>query len=77
MLAGYRPSGPLNTDTLIVDVEESPNMTQLWLETTRGTATRLALTGNHYSFLQPPAVSDLAGAIRTVFQTAPIAGKVS
>jgi thioesterase domain-containing protein len=77
MLAGYRPSGPLNTDTLIVDVEESPNMTQLWLGTTRGTPTRLAMTGNHYSFLQPPAVSHLACAIRSVFGAAPISRRVT
>lgn len=70
MLAGYRPSGPLAADSLIVEVEESPNMTQLWQGTTEGVARLLHMTGTHYSFLQPPAVTDLAAAIRGAFQAA-------
>lgn len=76
MLAGYQPSGLLDADALIVEVEESPNMTELWQETTRGTSTRLAMAGNHYSFLQPPAVGEVAAAIRGVFRPAPMHGGV-
>jgi thioesterase domain-containing protein len=77
MLAGYRPSGPLDSDLLIIKVEESPNMTELWQAITNGKATTLAMAGNHYSFLQPPAVREVADASRAVFHPVPMHGGVS
>jgi thioesterase domain-containing protein len=70
MLAGYRPSGPLASDTLIVDVEESPNMSRLWQGATQGRATLFSMAGTHYSFLQPPGVVELATAVRAAFRPA-------
>lgn len=64
LLAGYRPSGPLNGDTLIIEVEESSNMSRMWLDVTQGTANLVSLPGNHYSFLQPPTVTVVAAALR-------------
>lgn len=64
ILAGYRPSGPLHADGLIIDVEESPNSSRLWSDMLLGSARICSLKGNHYSFLQPPLVSRLSELLR-------------
>lgn len=75
LLAGYRPSGPLASDTLIVKVSESPNMSERWRSFTEGTSTVLSMAGTHYSFLQRPAVTELAAAVRLAFRPAPSAAR--
>jgi thioesterase domain-containing protein len=64
ILAGYRPTGTLTSDALIVHVQESPNTSSRWLDVILGTATQLSVKGNHYTFLQPPLVSQVAAAMR-------------
>ncbi|HET9116590.1 MAG TPA: thioesterase domain-containing protein [Pseudonocardiaceae bacterium] len=64
VLAGYRPSGLLPADGLIIDVEESPNTSRLWRDVLLGSVRMCSLEGNHYSFLQPPLVSRVSALLR-------------
>lgn len=64
VLAGYRPSGPLTADALVVDVDESPNSSRRWCEVLRGDVRTRSLAGTHYSFLQPPLVTAVAALLR-------------
>lgn len=63
-IAGYRPSGRLDADALVVDVEESPNSTGRWADVLPATVRLRRLPGTHYSLLQPPLVTSVAALLR-------------
>jgi thioesterase domain-containing protein len=63
-VAGYRPSGFLDADALVVDVEESPNSTGRWAAVLPPGVRLRRLPGTHYSFLQPPLVTSVAALLR-------------
>ncbi len=75
ILAGYRPSGSARAETLIIDVDESPNATSRWHSVLPETARTLRLEGNHYSFLQPPLVTHVAGGLRQLGVTSTAEGQ--
>jgi amino acid adenylation domain-containing protein len=63
LIAGYRPT-PVRAPTLIVGARDSYDFTAEWTAILVTDAPTLRVPGDHYSFLQPPGVHDLAAAIR-------------
>lgn len=71
MLAGYRPPAgaePLGARTLIVAADDSPNAAAAgrWAQLLGGQASVYQVSGDHYSFLRQPAVSQVAAKIRAL-----------
>ena len=68
MLAGYQPSPApaVQAPTLIVSATASPNAAtrSLWPRVLGGTVSCLQVAGDHYAFLRPPLVADVAAAVR-------------
>jgi thioesterase domain-containing protein len=68
MLAGYRPAGPpARAPALIVSAEQSPNAAfrHRWPALLGGPVATLPVAGDHYAFLRPPLVAEVARAIRS------------
>jgi hypothetical protein len=67
MLAGYRPGPAVRAPTVIVSASDSPNARAAarWPRVLRGPVTTLRLASDHYAFLRPPLVADIAGSILT------------
>ncbi len=71
MLAGYRPDAdadPVRARTLIVEAGDSPNAGAggCWARLLGDQASVLRVAGDHYSFLRPPVVSQVADKIRAL-----------
>jgi amino acid adenylation domain-containing protein len=71
MLAGYRPTAgaePLGARTLIVAAGDSPNAAAAgrWAQLIGDQASVYQVSGDHYSFLRQPAVSQVAAKIRAL-----------
>jgi hypothetical protein len=67
MIAGYQPdpSPAAQAPTLIVSAGRSPNAgtrTQ-WPQVLAGPVTTLTIDGDHYTFLRPPVVCQVASSI--------------
>jgi amino acid adenylation domain-containing protein len=68
MLAGYRPASPgVRAPALIVSADRSPNAParERWPDLLTGPVSVMSVDSDHYAFLRPPLVADLAAAIRT------------
>ena len=68
LIAGYRPSAALHTRTLLVSARHSPNAAAAaqWLALLGpAAATVHVVDADHYAFLGPPLVAQVAAAIRT------------
>ncbi len=66
MLAGYRPAGsPVRAATLIVSATNSLNASTraLWPDHLTGEVSVLSVDSDHYEFLRPPLVQEVAAAI--------------
>jgi thioesterase domain-containing protein len=66
LLASYQPAGPaVRAPTLIVSAARSPNALtrKLWPSVLGGQVSVLDVDGDHYEFLRPPMVADVATAI--------------
>jgi amino acid adenylation domain-containing protein len=79
MLAGHQLAGPgIQAPTLIVRAGHSPNApsARLWPRLLGGPVSTLDVAGDHYTFLRPPLLAEVGGAIlkwqggRTVPRTA-------
>ena len=67
LIAGYRPQAALHTRTLIVSARHSPNaaVAQQWLALLGPAAASVhTVDADHYAFLGPPLVGQVAAAIR-------------
>jgi amino acid adenylation domain-containing protein len=67
MLPGYTPDGPpVRAPALIVSADQSPNAVfrPRWPALLDGPAATLPLASDHYAFLRPPLVAEVARAIR-------------
>jgi len=63
MLSGYRPGGPpVRAPALIVSAQGSPNAPAAarWPAVLSGPVTALPVPGDHYEFLRPPLVAEVA-----------------
>jgi thioesterase domain-containing protein len=68
MLAGYQPSqAKLRAPTLIISANDSPNFPArfAWPNRFAGPVSIMCVQADHYAFLRPPLVADVAAAIRT------------
>ncbi|HEX9032482.1 MAG TPA: alpha/beta fold hydrolase, partial [Streptosporangiaceae bacterium] len=66
VLAGYTPTGPaVQAPTLIVSASQSPNAParEHWRGMLTGPVTTLCVDSDHYEFLRPPQVAEVAMAI--------------
>jgi thioesterase domain-containing protein len=63
LIAGYRPK-PVGAPTLVVGARDSYDLDREWSAVLGAGARAVRVDGDHYSFLQPPAVHDVATAIR-------------
>jgi amino acid adenylation domain-containing protein len=66
MLAGYRPAGPsVRAPTLIVSADDSPNAPAAarWPQVLDGPVSALRVAGDHYTFLRPPLLAEVARSI--------------
>jgi hypothetical protein len=66
LLAGYRPDGPaVAAPALIVSADRSPNAPtrELWPAVLTGPVSTLCVDSDHYAFLRPPLVADVAASI--------------
>jgi thioesterase domain-containing protein len=77
MLAGYRPAGEVRAATLVVSAAGSLNAParDLWPRLLTGPVAVQTADGDHYTFLQPPAVTGVAAAILK-FRAEPAAGRL-
>jgi thioesterase domain-containing protein len=62
LIAGHEPR-PVRGRTIVVSAAESPNQPGRWLSLT-GDVHAVQVPGDHYTFLHPPGVQELAAAIR-------------
>ena len=63
MLTGYAPAGPpILAPTLVMSAKDSPNAPAAadWPRVLGGQVTTLRLPGDHYAFLRPPLVAEVA-----------------
>jgi amino acid adenylation domain-containing protein len=63
MLSGYQPAGPpVRAPALIVSAQGSPNSpaARRWPAVLSGPVTALPVPGDHYEFLRPPLVAEVA-----------------
>jgi acyl carrier protein len=68
MLPGYTPDGPaVRAPALIVSAGQSPNAAfrHRWPALLSGPVATLPVAGDHYAFLRPPLVAEVARAIRS------------
>ena len=68
MLPGYTPDGPpVRAPALIVSADDSPNAAfrHRWPALLDGPVATLPVAGDHYAFLRPPLVAEVARAIRS------------
>jgi len=66
MLAGYQPGGPaVAAPALIVSAAGSPNApaAERWPSVLGGPVTALSVPSDHYAFLRPPLVTEVAAAM--------------
>jgi amino acid adenylation domain-containing protein len=75
--AGYRPSGPIHAATLLVGARRSPNVGFLpqWSALAHGKTVPRIIEGDHYTFLQPPSVQEVADLILAGVSSSFPAGK--
>jgi amino acid adenylation domain-containing protein len=67
MMAGHQPTAPrVRAPTLIVSATASPNAPALsrWPRVLGGPVSSLRVDSDHYAFLRPPLVADVAAAVR-------------
>ncbi|MFE4832196.1 alpha/beta fold hydrolase [Streptomyces sp. NPDC056672] len=66
-LAHYVPTGPVAADLLLLTPDQSFNVNcaQRWAEQTSGHVHHARVNGNHYTFLRPPVVGEVAVFVRT------------
>jgi thioesterase domain-containing protein len=50
--------------TLVIDAAGSPNQPAAWAAAVTGECTVVRVPGDHYTLLKPPAVQDVAVALR-------------
>jgi hypothetical protein len=70
LLAGYEPvsdADPVRAPALIVSASDSLNApaADRWAQVLAGPVKTLRVTGDHYSFLRPPTVTEVAAALLT------------
>lgn len=63
-LAGYRPTGPLDADAVLVHAAGSPDSTGDWARVLTGATRQVHVDAGHYDCLRPPAVVSIAAAVR-------------
>jgi surfactin synthase thioesterase subunit len=68
LLAGYEPvsdAAPVRAPALIVSASDSLNApaADRWAQLLAGPVTTLRVAGDHYSFLRPPTVTEVAAAL--------------
>ena len=59
----YRPQ-TVRAPTLVIDAAGSPNQPAAWAAAVTGECTVVRVPGDHYTLLKPPAVQDVAVALR-------------
>ena len=68
LLSGYQPepSPAVQAPTLLVSANDSPNAPtrDLWPQVLAGPVTTLPVDGDHYAFLRPPTVTEVAVSIK-------------
>jgi thioesterase domain-containing protein/acyl carrier protein len=63
LIAGYRPS-PVRAPMVLIGARDSYDFTAEWAEALGPDAQPVRVPGDHYSFLQPPGVHEVAAAVR-------------
>jgi hypothetical protein len=66
MLAGYQAEGlAVRAPALIISAEDSPNAPDLtrWPSVLSGPVTTQSMPGDHYTFLQPPLVTEASATV--------------
>ena len=62
-VGGYRPVA-VRVPTLVISAVGSPDHTAAWAATVSGECTVVQVPGDHYTLLEPPAVQQVAAALR-------------
>ncbi|MGH3373260.1 MAG: amino acid adenylation domain-containing protein, partial [Actinoallomurus sp.] len=64
-IAGYRPEGTIGADTLVVSAAHSPNAAagRDWARIIAGNLQMVDVASDHYAFLRPPLVREVADPI--------------
>ncbi len=64
-IAGYRPQGTVQADTMVVGARLSPNAPAApqWARLIEGDVSTLSVDGDHYAFLRAPLVTEVAESI--------------
>ena len=67
LVAGFRPDAALRARTLLISASRSPNAAVQpdWTRLLGESSTLLPVSADHYSFLRPPQVGEIADWIRT------------
>ncbi|HEX6870348.1 MAG TPA: thioesterase domain-containing protein [Micromonosporaceae bacterium] len=64
-LAGYRPTGPVTADAILISAHGSPDSAPDWSGMFRGDVRTASSWADHDACLRPPAVDEIATLIRT------------
>ncbi|MFF1779370.1 alpha/beta fold hydrolase [Streptomyces virginiae] len=64
-LAQYRPSGPVDAELRVLIPDDSPNLDSAprWPSHARGGSRLSTVRGDHYTFLRPPVVNEVAAFV--------------